>query len=172
MLRRLPFFLLLPAVLACSKSDSSPTIDFGKGEGITYRDHSNLPAGPGDPTDWTLDATWNEQEQALFQSLGVDVSSPAQGSAGITGAYPNPAYTGIVFGYSIPGTAAYKIVIVDASYKVITESGSVNPTSNLSIALDLTRTGFSKGQRYRLYYVLYNGSTLYYKGHGDIKMAE
>ncbi len=64
---------------------------------------------------------------------------------------------------------ACKIVVVNASYRVITESGSTTPTRELTLMVDLTRNGFSNGQRYRLYYVLYNGSTLYYKGHGDIK---
>ncbi|WP_426061360.1 hypothetical protein [Hymenobacter sp. B1770] len=57
MLRQLPLVLLLFSLLACSKSNSSPTINFGQGGGITYRDGSNRPAGPGDPTDWTSDAT-------------------------------------------------------------------------------------------------------------------
>ncbi|MFC7667452.1 hypothetical protein ACFQT0_08660 [Hymenobacter humi] len=95
MLRRLLPVLLSFSLLACSKSDSSPTINFGEGEGITYRSGNNMPAGPGDPTDWTSDATWNAQERALFPEINFDLNGTQQTALiGPGYAFPNPALTG------------------------------------------------------------------------------
>lgn len=169
---RLSLVALFALLSACKKEDTpkEAVIDFGPGDGLSYRSSNNMPNGTQDPTDWTLDGPWNAREQALFQSLGLDVNGPARGSATISGAFPNPATTGVQFGYSIPGMAVQKIVIVDSNYRVITETSSANPSAGVQFIFDLTRNGFQKGQRYRLYYVLYNGTTLYYKGHGDIKV--
>ena len=51
---RSSFFLLLAllALASCKKDRDRPAeIDFGPGEGISYRDGFNLSAGPADPTD-------------------------------------------------------------------------------------------------------------------------
>ena len=67
--------LFLAALLGCSKSDSNPIMDFGEGEGISYRNASNLPSGTQDPTDWTIDGDWNAQEQKLFAALGANLNT-------------------------------------------------------------------------------------------------
>ncbi|WP_152560124.1 hypothetical protein [Hymenobacter sp. IS2118] len=173
MLRRLPYLLLLPAMLSCSKSDSSPTIDFGEGEGISYRDGNNLPAGPQDPTDWKSDGNWNQAEQNLFKSIPVNVKDASKGSLYGAGFYPNPVRSKAIIFYRTPVVTTCKLVIVDKDYNVLTEntfSNSIYPLE--SFTLNLFGSNFQKGRRYRLYYVMYNGTTLYTKGHGDIKMAE
>lgn len=166
--------LVLCTVVGACKKDASTAdaIDFGPNDGFSHRDAQNRSNGTQDPTDWTLDGAWNPKELALFQSLGLDANGQATGAATIGGAFPNAASTATNFGYAIPGTAAGKIIIVDRNYQVIVESSTPNASGGYSFVFDLTRNGFLKGQRYRLYYVLYNGSTLYYKGHGDIKVAE
>ncbi len=173
MLRRLPYLLLLPAMIACSKSDSSPTIDFGEGEGITYRDNNNLPSGPGDPTDWTVDSNWNPTERDLFKLITVNVNSTPQGTLDGAGVFPNPVRSTTSFFYRTAVTVICKFVIVDKNFNVITEGSFSNPPSNPStVALDLSSNNFQKGQRYRIYYLLYSGTALYTKGHGDIKIFE
>ena len=166
--------LALSTVFTACKKDASnaDVIDFGPNDGFSHRDAQNRGNGTQDPTDWTLDGAWNPKELALFRSLGLDANSQAKGAATIGGAFPNAASSAANFGYSIPGTAAGKIIIVDRNHQVMTESSTTNPSGGYSFVFDFTRNGFLKGQRYRLYYVLYNGTTLYYKGHGDIKIAD
>ena len=164
--------LFLAALLGCSKSDSNPSIDFGPNDGISYRNASNMPSGTQDPTDWTIDGDWNAQEQKLFASLGANLNTSPQGSATyIGGAFPNPATNAVSFSYQIPGTALSKIVLVDNAYQVVaTFDGPTTASTSYAIALNLNNGNYKKGQRYRLYYVLYNGTALYFKGHGDIRV--
>jgi len=164
--------LLLVALLGCSKSDSNPIIDFGPNDGISYRSVSNMSSGTQDPTDWTIDGDWNAQEQNLFASLGVNLNTSPQGSATyIGGAFPNPATSAVNFGYQTPGTALSKIVLVDNTYQVVaTFDGPTTASTSYAIMLNLNNGNYKKGQRYRLYYVLYNGTALYFKGHGDIRV--
>ncbi len=45
------------------------------------------------------------------------------------------------------------------------------PSQNVSFSLNLATGAYKAGQRYRLYYVLYdNANAVYLKGHGDIKV--
>jgi len=155
----------------CSKKDTSPTIDFGPGQGFSPRTSSNMSAGTQDPTDWTVDGDWNAQEQALFSDLPVAVNGTATGS--FTGsAYPNPVVMVVAFTYNIPGKASCKLIIVDKAYRVILESGPSAAAAGQQYQLNLSNSAFQKGQLYRMYYLLYNGTTLYIKGHGDIKIAD
>ena len=171
----LALFLLLPLALLlgdCSKKNTVPTIDFGPNDGISYRNASNIPLGTQDPTDWTIDGDWNAQEQNLFTSLRANLNTSPQGSATyIGGAFPNPATNAVRFEYQTPGTALSKIVFVDNNYQVMaTFDGPTTASTSYSITINLNNGNYKKGQRYRLYYVLYNGTALYFKGHGDIRV--
>ncbi|MBD2770471.1 hypothetical protein IC235_21510 [Hymenobacter sp. BT664] len=131
MLHRLPLVLLLTMLVACHKSATNPTIDFGEGEGITYRDGNNWPAGPQDPTDWQADATWNERERALFPDLQFDLNAPQRSNLTLyTCAYPNPAAGRATWSIrmNIPyGSPAIEYtvsaVFVSRNYKVVTRLG-------------------------------------------------
>ena len=164
--------LFLATVMGCSKSDSTPSIDFGPNDGISYRNASNMPSGTQDPTDWTIDGDWNAQEQNLFASLGTNMNTSPQGFASyIGGAFPNPATSAVSFGYQTPGAALSKIVLVDNTYQFMaTFDGPKTASTSYSIVLNFNNGNYKKGQRYRLYYVLYNGTALYFKGHGNIRV--
>ena len=174
LVRRLPPMLLFALGLllgSCSKKDTSPTIDFGPNQGFSPRTSSNMPSGTQDPTDWTVDGDWNTQEQALFSALPIAVNGAATGSF-TGGAYPNPAVTVVAFNYTIPGTASCKFIVVDNKYRVILENTPSAAAAGQTYHLNLTNSAFQKGYLYRIYYLLYNGTTLYLKGHGDIKIAD
>ena len=172
---RIGLLLVLGAALAfgnCKLNTAPPvvTIDFGPNEGISYRTAQNVPTGPQDPTDWTQDGNWNSTEENLFAGLGLDFNTTPQGTASSLSAYPNPATTATTFQYALPKAVSCRVVAVDQTYTVMYSNsvgGSV-PVASQSLTLDLQ--AFPKGQRYRLYYVFYNGSIVYYKGHGDIKV--
>jgi hypothetical protein len=175
--------LLLSALLvlgSCSKSESDTSsalfINFGPGEGFSYRTATNFPTGTQDPTDWKLDGTWNTREQALFQTLGFDLNSTPQGQSrpsqiGCAG-YPNPAVSQFNFFYTAPDVVSCKFVLVDAVYHVLTQNSTYAPSKQSTFAFDGDALGLKRGQRYRVYYVLYSGTGFYGKGHGDIKIAE
>ena len=171
--------LFLATLLGCSKSDSNPIMDFGEGEGITYRDGSNFPVGPNDPTDWTSDGEWNKQERALFADLGFDLNSTQQPAAPIyTTAYPNPAM-GSSASWTVQtqrvnnGAVGYTVsaVLVDRTYHVRQRFGPQGFVTGYTYMFNYVQLGLSTNELYRIYYVVYNTSGLVYKGHGDVRYS-
>ena len=179
MLRRLPF-LLLPVLLACSKSDSSPVIDFGEGEGITYRDASNLPNGPSDPTDWISDATWNEQERALFSEVSFDLNgSQRPNLVAFASPFPNPSAGQANWTVqcqqasgATPPNCTLRVVFVNRNYGVLHRRGPLTLTGNQSYTFDYAGMGLPVKELSRLYYLAYDNNGLVYKGHGDIRYIQ
>ena len=177
MRKPLLFATLVLALAACKSKSNSPSIDFGAGDGFSYRDGYNLPAGPQDPTDWTTDATWNEQEVKLFPelSLSLNVPQPA-GFVEFTYLYPNPAWTSS-WGFTSRQTTTgirpdftVAAVLVGADYQIVQRL--MHTTSNkgyFAAGFDYAKLSMQSNTLYRLYYVLYNNSGLLYKGHGDIR---
>jgi hypothetical protein len=169
----LPFlFFAATALVACKKESDAPTIDFGPNGGITVRDNFNRPQGATDPTDWTLDGTWNQQEQDLFKDLGLDLNAPANGTVSRLSAYPNPVSMQAAFQYEAPVAVTCSFVVVDANYQpVLNRFTSSTASTGQMVLLDVSSSNFQQGKLYRLYYVMRNGSALYYKGHGDIEIG-
>ncbi|MBD2714491.1 hypothetical protein KBK19_05550 [Microvirga sp. STR05] len=164
-----PLFFVL-ALSACKKKD--PTIDFGPNGGIAMRDHNNYPMSTPDPTDWTLDGAWNTQERGLFQDLGLDLNATATGTVSNLSTYPNPVEAGrAIFHFTTPIAVTCSFVVVDEKYQVVRPLQTSTASSGLSFSLDVSDSAFQQGKLYRLYYVFRNGSSLYYKGHGDVKIG-
>ncbi|RSK51245.1 membrane lipoprotein lipid attachment site-containing protein [Hymenobacter rigui] len=167
---------LLTALTACSKKDSTPTINFGADGGITERDASNRSIGTTDPTDWARDDTWNEQELALFKlpfNLNVAPTANTQPRT----FFPNPATLqgGGNFGfYNIPGGAMLKLVYVDRKYQIVNEQeyGTFS-VPDILFHFEFPADKFKANTVYRVYYVIYNPvlRSMYIKGHGDIKFG-
>ncbi|MBD2723313.1 hypothetical protein [Hymenobacter armeniacus] len=165
---------------SCSKSDSDASsslfINFGPGAGYDMRTGNNLPMGQGDETDWKLDGKWNTTEQKLFQSLGLDLNGPVQNPGKIyTAGYPNPAVGAFRFSYSSAQNAPAvrcKVVVVNQVYQSLIEATSPGLSPNQDFQFDISGSSFKRGQLYRVYYVMYSGTTLYHKGHGDIKVED
>ena len=86
--------------------------------------------------------------------------------------FPNPAISDFQFGYSVPNVVSYRYVLVDGSYRVLTQGDSPFPGNNLSFTVNASSPSLQQGKRYRMYYVLYNGTALYAKGHGDFKCGK
>lgn len=169
--------MLLAALAGCHKSADEPRIDFGPGAGFSYRDGSNLPMGLQDPTDWTTDATWTDQEIKLFPelSLTLNAAQPA-GAIEYTYLYPNPAQTS-TWGFTSRQTAAgarpdftVAAVLVAADYQLIQRlPHGISSNGYFAASFDYAKLGMQPNTLYRLYYVLYNTSGLLYKGHGDLR---
>lgn len=168
---------------ACHKDNEEPTIDFGPNNGFTMRTGSNLPAGQTDPTDWTHDATWNATEQGFFAGLGVALGgSPAQVGTWYSSVYGNPVRGGVGAAFTVlpttgsqsspvPTTVRAQLVLVDARYKVL-DTFDVPAGKGTTVALAFPAAKYPAGNLYRMYYVVYEPTqkTVYYRGHGDVKV--
>jgi hypothetical protein len=176
MCKPLLFATLLLALAACHKADDGPRIDFGPGDGFSYRDASNLPAGTQDPSDWTADATWTDQEKTLFSELSISLDgAPQPGFLDTPAVYPNPARvaTWAVASQRGPGGApAFTIaaVLVNRDFKEVLRLPHTYAGSGYyATSFDYAKLGLLSGERYRLYYVMFNNNGLIMKGHGDVR---
>lgn len=172
----LPYFFIaiILASTACHKVDSSPTIDFGTGDGITHRAADGTLNGSLDSTDWSSDDTWNEQEIALFSDLKLDINGPQQQPQLIerTYLYPNPASQArwevqYAIGAPVSPNISVALALVNQHYKLITKPV---PDSffHYAVFFDFAKLELNSNENYRLYYLFYNNTGLVYKGHGDI----
>ncbi|MDQ2793361.1 MAG: hypothetical protein M3Y12_05050 [Bacteroidota bacterium] len=153
-------------------------MDFGEGEGITYRNSSNIPVGPNDPTDWTSDDEWNKRERTLFPSLSFDLNGTQRPALiAYASAYPNPAPTGIAaWALQVQHGAGVGIdpftvqaVVVNRNYRVLRQLGPLAFGAGVIFRLDYPAIGLSSNELYRIHYVVYDTNGLVYKGHGDVR---
>lgn len=178
MRRPLALLLLLPLFWSCSTSDTNPIVDFGDGEGITYRDGNNFPGGINDPTDWTSDATWNKQERALFSDVNVDLNGAQRPQLVVVSPlFPNPSiglanwYTSAARNSTAATSLTVRAVLVNRQYQPMLRIGPLATTTNsVTLTLDYLKAGLSRRELYRLYYVVTDASGLVYKGHGDVRL--
>jgi len=177
-MKRLPPFLAISSLLLlafqCEKPYAGPDIDFGPGEGITYRDAQGRPNGPQDPSDWTTDATWNEQELTYFNFPAFPVNGPQQVAAvRAVGAYPNPGPAGqLTWRLKLSPTAPCPCqVYASLRSKRYTETDVFVATLAAGDSVQFAPKAYDTGQLYRLYYVLSAANSLLYKGHGDIRFT-
>lgn len=174
----MPRFLLFAALLtlvACHKKDDSPTLDFGADEGISYRSSNGMANGAQDPTDWTSDATWNEQETALFGELSISLTSPQQPNLiSFNYVYPNPAKQANWILRTNTSSTSYTLaaVLVNQKYQVIKRFDHGYFTGGHLFALDYAQLGLNPNETYRIYYVVFNNNGLVCKGHGDVRYAQ
>ena len=172
--------LFLATLLGCSKSDSNPIVDFGEGEGITYRNEQNFPVGPRDYSDWTSDGEWNKQERALFPDFNFDLNSAQRRTLVIsTSTYPNPTFSGQAtwtlqtLPSPISNLHLYTIqaVLVSRRYEVLKRLSPVISTVGIAYRFDYSSLGISSNELYRIYYVVSDANGLVYKGHGDVRYS-
>ncbi|MCB2407132.1 hypothetical protein [Hymenobacter lucidus] len=170
--------LLLPLAFGCKKdNDTEASIDFGAGEGVSYRDFSNRPMAFTDPTDWTSDGQWKDREKALF-TFDVPVNLDGAQLGGVTNmsVYPNPIAPGSdgIFHFNSAHAGRAKLIWVDKNYHVLNSNDfAFTAGGSLQVKYEFQEATFPKEQKYRLYYVLYKADgTLIYKGHGDVHIHQ
>ncbi|MDO7885641.1 hypothetical protein [Hymenobacter cheonanensis] len=167
---------LMLAACHHQSDDASPGLDFGAGDGISYRDASGMANGTQDPTDWTADATWTAQEKALFPELSISLDdTPQTGFLDRLTLYPNPA-AGATWavvsknGASGPSPFSTAAVLVSRDFKeVLRLPHGYAGSGYYATTFDYAKLGLTPGERYRLYYVVFNNNGLILKGHGDVR---
>ncbi|MCB2376129.1 hypothetical protein LGH70_00935 [Hymenobacter sp. BT635] len=167
----------LPLAMGCQKDkEAEPsTIDFGAGEGISYRNAMNYPMAYTDPTDWTSDKQWSSREKALFSfPVAVNLDQAPTGVTTNMSFYPNPVEPGGIGMFRPNSTTegTLRLIWVDKNYKVVSTHEQAL-VKNMEMRFQFPETTFPREQKYRLYYVLYKADgTLIYKGHGDVHIHQ
>jgi len=162
---------LLLCAFQCERQYEGPDIDFGPDAGLTYRDAQGRLLRPADPTDWTSDATWNEQE---LRTLPGATNGPQQpGAVSQSLAYPNAGRVGQVSWYfKLSATAPCPCrVYAQLVNKRYSEADVYTADLAAGDSLQFAPKVYDTGQRYRLYYLLSNATGLLYKGHGDLRFT-
>lgn len=166
-------YLLPLLLLQCKKKEEAAApeyrIDVSR---YTMVDENGVVMGDVDPTDWTYDPNWDAATLAIF------APPPAALLAGTDTAtirlfpvLPNPGNGDFLFAYSASRSTLLQLVVTDDRLQVQLRSfvplANANTIYNTRIGLPATvGTG-----NYRLHYAFYNAAgTIYYKGHGDIRV--
>lgn len=165
-------FLLfgLLSINACQK-DSVNVIDFSE---ITPTDVNGAPMGAADTTDWTFDAAWTSRETALmtFNDTAFNSSDSVMGAIAVSPAFPNANDGLFIVGMDPERQCKLKYVFVNTDFNVLNYGiRKLNGGATFYTFDFRNNTAFDKGANYRMYYGFYNSKdSLYYKGHGDIKI--
>jgi hypothetical protein len=185
----LVLFSLSLASGACSKdTTTTPDIDFGPNEGYTGWDSRGQLTSPIDPTDWTIDVTWNSSETNLFTKYNLSFSQPlVPASVWKVYARANPVALGGSSDFimsvdrtnpALPVTPNHTewimtYVLVDSRHNVLDWGETNGVNQNFASRTSYSANKYSAGKLYRLYYVIFNKDekTVYYKGHGDVKVT-
>lgn len=158
---------IISLFLSCDDDDTPgpvlpPTIQFG---GIHLVDVNGNSLGGGDPTDWNLEDSWEDQVLALFdeeRSLCADASAYNAVSA-----FPNPAQQEVIVPYILKDSADLQLRIVDRDYQLLRSIEVIDvfgPGFNqVSIRLD----DLGVTDTVRFYYKLI-GTNCELRGHGDV----
>jgi hypothetical protein len=185
-LKALAIFSLSLALSACGKDKTTtPGIDFGANEGYTGRDARGQATGPNDPTDWITDATWNSAEKALFASEDLLFDAPmVPASVWKITLYPNPVGLGSQNQFTMsldetnpaiptaPSGLRFLYKVVDARYNVLEWGISYGGDKSFAGIFPYPASKYSANTLYRIYYVVCDSQnkTVFYKGHGDVKV--
>lgn len=161
---------VVTAISACKK-DPVFAPDFST---ITQTDSSGHVIGTADSTDWSYDTDWNGTELAFFSfnDTSANTSDSLAGTIAVSHAMPNPNAGLLIVGMNPERQVKVKYVFVNTDLRVLNYGVRKLNGGVTFLSFDLTtNTAFRKGEYYRMYYGFYNSKdSLYYKGHGDIKI--
>ncbi len=151
--------LLLVLFANCKKKDNSTGPSIQSYGGISATD-ANGDKQSNDPTDWTINETWNEKEGSLFAG-SYSTGCPATFNYSIIG-FPNPATTIFAIGASKTTNATLQMRIVDRNYNVLMSKDTMPDV----LYINTSALGGVK-DTVRVYYrFIENGCE--FRGHGDV----
>ncbi len=179
-----PFLILIFVALFCScEINSENEIKF---QGITITDANGENIGYIDPSDWTFDRNWSQNEINLFdQHKDKFKSEKLDTTIKIQPAYPNPTplYFNFTYTQDYVSSSTNKNVIqegITVVYRIvnqhferlISDEYLSNETGGYLYVFSSENYGLNKNEIFRLYYAFFYHDTCIYKGHGDILMSE
>ena len=173
--RNLAVFLVLILLFfsGCKKKSSETNndclskLDFTK---ITFTDNVGQTLS-NDPTDWTNDSTWCDQEYGLFSTSNLKLTG-SDTSKLFTILFPNPLRDMGILVVTRPKLCPFECVIVNRSFQVLDTFSIPNQTGNvLRNILFSDSLKYKHGEYYRIYYAAHSTKKLFFfKGHGDFKV--
>lgn len=162
-------FCLCFQLISCKK-DISTAPDFSK---ITVVDDNCIYVGDVDTTDWTNDVAWTAQE-TLFMNFAdtIVVTDTLTDFVQVSAACSNPNHGLFIVGLSTGKQCKMKLVAVNTDMHVLYYTARKFTGGPIVTAYDFRAlTAFHTNANYRLYYAFYNSNdSVYYKGHGDIRI--
>jgi len=125
-----------------------------------------------DPTDWTFDSAWCQEEYNLLNTNHLDLAGSDTSSI-FTLLFPNPVSKSGWLALAVHKKCPVQYVVVNRSFQVLDTfsiayqgSGSVLRSLNFSDSLK-----YKRGLFYRIYYAAHCTKQLFfYKGHGDFQI--
>lgn len=158
-------------IIGACKKDEVFAPDFTT---ITQTDSNGHVNGTVDSSDWSYDEFWNGTELNFlaFKDTSTKSTDTLSGSVSVSPAMTNPNAGLFILGLNPERQVQMKYAVVNTDLRVL-HYGSRKLNGGLTwLSFDLTtNTAVRKGEYYRMYYGFYNGKdSLYYKGHGDIKI--
>lgn len=164
-------FTLLLITAACKEEQFTP-LNF---DAVTRTNDSCAILGQADPTDFTHDLLWTNQEESVmsFKNTQQGADSLA-GNIQVLPICKNPSNG--QFSFEIRCEKACKIKLAFVNYEMdilhyatfVQDSGQVNHPFNF-----VGLSSFRPNKNYRLYYSMSNSlDSVYYRGHGDFRIEQ
>lgn len=167
------FFLLITLtvlLLYSCKKESHAGYNFTE---ITVTDTNGNSTGSTDSTDWGYDSKWSSAEIKLLSFKDtLKTTDTATGYIRLSPLFPNPGNGVFLMGVDVEKACKMKAVFVNEQFQILHYLSRSFTGGPILTVHDLTiNTAFRKGNYYRMYYGFYNSAdSLYYKGHGDIRI--
>ncbi len=166
----LPFIVAFIFFISSCKKDTSTPLDFSK---ITVTDTSCIYISDVDLTDWTSDAAWTTPETAFLNFADTILATDSTtGYVQFAAPCPNPNDGLFTLGVNTEKPCKMKLVCVNTEMQVLYYTSLQLTGGPVATVYDFrSNTAFHKNENYRLYYGFYNSKdSLYYKGHGDLRV--
>jgi hypothetical protein len=150
-----------------TNEDCLSKLDFTK---ITYTNDIGQTLS-SDPTDWTYDSLWCEQEYSLFNTSNLNLTG-SDTSKLFTILFPNPLRDLGMYVVIRPKLCPFQCAIVNRSFQVLDTFSIPDQTGTIIVQRhfsDLSK--YKRGEYYRIYYAAhYTKKLFFFKGHGDFKI--
>jgi len=150
-----------------SNNDCLSKLDFTK---ITYTNDVGQTLS-NDPTDWTNDSLWCEQEYGLFSTSNLNLTG-SDTSKLFTILFPNPLRDLGMYVVIKPKLCPFQCAIVNRSFQVLDTFSIPNQTGTIIVDRHFSDSSkYKQGEYYRIYYAAHCSQKLFFfKGHGDFKI--
>jgi hypothetical protein len=165
------FALALMVLQSCHKETVTP-VSFST---IDSTDNECRVTGTVDTTQW-CNSVLNRASDTLFLTFAanVGITDSVCGRVTMAPSCPNPSNGFFIWNVSCTRQCLLKVVCVSTAFDVLYFNSYVINAEPITLGFDLrAQTAFRNDSSYRMYFGFYNSNdSLYYSGHGDIKIVK